>query len=60
MSKFKRNLVSHEDSAQKLADLGWQVMVIWECELSDIDALKEKVCAFLQGNPSLNPKMTSE
>lgn len=61
MNKFRSNVLCDEDSARKLADLGWRVMVIWECELSDIDALKEKVCAFLAGNPSPpGPEMTSK
>ena len=60
MNKFKSNLMSHEDSVRKLAELGWRVMVIWECELTDIDALKENVCTFLEDSPPPpDPQMAS-
>lgn len=32
---------------QELAQLGWQVMVVWECELKELDRALEKVTAFL-------------
>ncbi|MGO9380074.1 MAG: very short patch repair endonuclease [Dissulfurispiraceae bacterium] len=44
MKKFECNIASHENAVQQLSSLGWQVMVIWECELSDPDALRERLC----------------
>ncbi len=30
-----------------LAELGWNVAIVWQCELRDIDALKAKLEDFL-------------
>ncbi|KAF0807657.1 DNA mismatch endonuclease Vsr [Alcanivorax xiamenensis] len=30
-----------------LAEMGWRVLVVWECELRDLDAVASKVEAFL-------------
>jgi len=46
--KIRRNV---ERDAQTIADLkaaGWRVLVIWECELKDIDRLRSRSVAFLQ------------
>lgn len=32
---------------QVLAELGWRVLVVWECELRDLDAVAREVEAFL-------------
>jgi len=32
---------------QALAELGWRVLVVWECELRDLDAVAREVEAFL-------------
>ena len=44
MKKFECNIASHESAVQQLFSLGWQVVVTWECELSDPDALRERFC----------------
>jgi len=46
--KIRRNV---ERDAQAIIDLkaaGWRVLVIWECELKDIDRLRSRSVAFLQ------------
>ena len=48
MKKFECNIASHKNAVQQLSDLGWQVIVIWECELSDPDALRERFCDLLK------------
>ncbi len=30
-----------------LAEMGWQVLTLWECELADLDALGARIAAFL-------------
>jgi DNA mismatch endonuclease (patch repair protein) len=40
----KRDLANLE----KLEGLGWRALVVWECELSDMDAVRGKVRAFLE------------
>ncbi|MDP0494923.1 MAG: very short patch repair endonuclease [Verrucomicrobiota bacterium JB024] len=32
---------------RELAEMGWRVLVVWECELRDLDAVARKVEAFL-------------
>ena len=40
----KRDLVKQSE----LAGLGWGVLVIWECELSDLELVAERVVRFLE------------
>ena len=35
---------------ERLRELGWRVLVVWECELSDLDATAEKVREFLNSD----------
>lgn len=35
---------------EALAQLGWSVLVVWECEIRDVDALKARLLAFLNEN----------
>ena len=39
----KRDLKNQE----KLGDLGWDVLEIWECEIRDMELIKEKLVKFL-------------
>lgn len=48
--KFECNIAAHENAAQQLFGLGWQVIVIWECELSDPNALRERFCDLFKKN----------
>jgi len=34
-----------------LGELGWQVLVIWECETEQLVSLTEKIDCFLRGDP---------
>jgi DNA mismatch endonuclease (patch repair protein) len=45
--KFDRNVRRDEENAEKLEQLGWRVMVVWECETKDADALQASLRAFL-------------
>ncbi len=38
--KFDYNVERDERNYQKLRDLGWRVIIIWECEIRHGDALK--------------------
>jgi DNA mismatch endonuclease, patch repair protein len=42
--KFKRNIQHDIDVNEKLARLGWRVVIIWECETRDISSLKQVIC----------------
>ncbi|RLW64702.1 MAG: very short patch repair endonuclease [gamma proteobacterium symbiont of Stewartia floridana] len=49
LPKLKRNKERDAFINQKLYDLGWSVLTIWECELRDMQAVKGKVLDFLEG-----------
>lgn len=34
-----------------LAELGWQWLVLWECQLNDLASVRERVTAFLDDRP---------
>lgn len=45
--KLQRNVERDAENLSRLESLGWQVLVIWECELKDRDAVAERLRAFL-------------
>ena len=47
--KFKRNVERDREVREQLEHLGWSVLVVWECELRDIDALAKKLRRELRG-----------
>lgn len=46
-AKFRRNAERDEANAAALRALGWQVVVVWECETADPDGLLSKLAAEL-------------
>ncbi|MEJ5202816.1 MAG: very short patch repair endonuclease [Anaerolineales bacterium] len=47
ITKLERNKQRDLLNYQKLAEMGWQYLVIWECEIKDLNSLQEKIVAFL-------------
>ena len=47
--KFEGNVVRDRRNEEALHELGWRVMVIWECETRDGDAVAERIVEFLRG-----------
>lgn len=45
--KLQRNVLRDEENVAKLEAAGWRVLVLWECELKDRDALKARLKSFL-------------
>jgi DNA mismatch endonuclease (patch repair protein) len=45
--KLARNVARDRDNVKRLRRLGWQVLIIWECELKDILALAARIEHFL-------------
>lgn len=41
--KFQSNVLRDEQNTSKLEDLGWNVVIVWECETADIDLLTNKL-----------------
>ncbi len=50
--KFTANVARDNVAYSKLTNLGWRVLVIWECEAKDEDALIEKFRAVFGDVPS--------
>jgi DNA mismatch endonuclease (patch repair protein) len=46
-NKIARNRSRDNDNRNKLNNLGWDVLVIWECELKNKECLAEIIKAFL-------------
>lgn len=45
--KLLRNQQRDTENARKLRQLGWRVLVIWECEVKDAGKLKRRLNRFL-------------
>jgi DNA mismatch endonuclease (patch repair protein) len=46
--KIARNRERDAAQLQKLDDLGWQVLIVWECELKKLPTLSDKIQQFLK------------
>jgi DNA mismatch endonuclease Vsr len=40
--KFVQNAERNRDNERRLAEMGWRVLVVWECELVDLDAVARR------------------
>jgi DNA mismatch endonuclease (patch repair protein) len=45
--KFARTVERDERNLAALAGLGWRVLVVWECETADAEALRSRLAEFL-------------
>jgi DNA mismatch endonuclease, patch repair protein len=45
--KFDGNILRDQKSLQRLAELGWTSLVIWECETRDMGELEKKLLMFV-------------
>lgn len=46
--KFHRNVERHTEVEGQLRDQGWQVLVIWECEVKQTELLTQRIKSQLQ------------
>ena len=46
--KLRRNAKRDRAATKSLSAMGWDVLVIWECELSDLQKLKSRIKKFLE------------
>lgn len=49
--KFEANLARDARKHQELEDLGWRVLVVWECETRDLKSLKRRLATELAMRP---------
>lgn len=52
--KLARNVERDARTEAQLTAEGWRVLIVWECQMKDQDALRERLAEFL-GSPSLQP-----
>ena len=50
VGKLERNRMRDERNLALLAQDGWGVMTVWECELGDMSAVADGLVAFLDGD----------
>ena len=46
-SKLEENVARDRRNETALRDLGWRVMVVWECETKDLEAIAARIKSFL-------------
>ncbi len=49
-AKFAANVARDQIATNALRELGWQVLVIWECETRNAEALQSRLADFLNNN----------
>jgi len=47
-AKIDRNRERDAETLDKLAGLGWDVLVVWQCETRDREALRERLAFFME------------
>lgn len=45
--KLERNCLRDEKNVADLRQLGWKVLVVWDCETQDMDSLSRRITGFL-------------
>lgn len=48
-AKFAANVARDAIVMEQLANIGWRVMIVWECELRDVEGLTGRLREFLDG-----------
>ena len=49
--KFETNVVRDRLNIADLREIGWETMVVWECETKELEALVPRLVEFLDGGP---------
>lgn len=52
-AKFQRNMTHDQKVERQLKDLGWSVLIVWECEIHDKEQLSFRLTSHL--NSQLKP-----
>lgn len=59
-AKFRGNVVRDRRSESELVELGWRVLVIWECETKDEAEVAERIREFLAPLSATPPETGGE
>lgn len=46
--KLSRNAERDKNNLKKLAELGWESLVVWQCEMKNLEILSEKLNRFMK------------
>ena len=46
-NKLESNRLRDERNLEELGKMGWECLIIWECEITKTESLREKISAFL-------------
>ncbi|MFA7329812.1 MAG: DNA mismatch endonuclease Vsr [Candidatus Delongbacteria bacterium] len=49
LTKLAANKSRDRSSLERLVDMGWRVLVLWECELGDMETTASRIRGFLEG-----------
>ena len=49
-NKFTQNCMRDARNQEDLRRLGWNYLIVWECETKDIEALRTKLSKFVGDN----------
>lgn len=53
LPKLKRNVARDAENQARLREMGWNVLVIWECETKNVDHLVARLHSFLSETRNL-------
>lgn len=48
--KFESNTLRDRRNVNELRGLGWDVLIVWECWLTDLNRLRRRIAAFLRSS----------
>ena len=54
LRKFEENVARDRKARRQLKAVGWQVIVVWECQTRDHEKLRERLLRFL-GTADMSP-----
>lgn len=52
LPKFEQNVERDKRKERELKRLGWQVLTVWQCELTDLKALRKRLKKFMDRKSS--------
>ena len=54
LPKLEGNRRRDQAHQEQLDQLGWKYLVVWECQMRDIEELKKNIRSFLEGDSAVN------
>lgn len=52
--KFRKNMERDDRNLKRLTEMGWRTLIVWECEVKDIDQLTNRIEEFMSEADSGN------